>query len=813
MGKESSRQTADTGGNGFMSRIGLVAGYLLLATLAFAQNASIRVDLTNQGTPISPILYGIFFEEINHAGDGGLYAELVRNRSFEDGPQPRVWSLVDGAGKSRIAVDGSQPLNPNNPRSLRWEIDEGAGRVSLMNEGYWGIAVQKGKRYRLSLYARGDERWRGTLTVSLQGAGGEVYAQQTLRGVGTGWKKFSAELTSRATDPKARLVISTDTPGTVWLDMVSLMPVDTFKRRPNGLRADLAQMLADLKPSFLRFPGGCFVEGDRLRNALRWRNTVGDSAERPSRWCLWGYNSTQGLGLHEYLQTCEDLGAEPLLVVNCGMACQYRNGDVAPLEQLNEWIEDALFAIEYAIGDTRTPAGTLRARNGHPKPFNLRFVEVGNENWGPNYEERYARFYDAIKARFPQIQIIANSPVRSRPMDVLDEHFYSSPEWFISQANRYDRYDRNGPKIFVGEYAVTQGAGQGNLRAAVAEAAFMTGMERNADVVVMAAYAPLFVNVNDRAWNPDLIGFDISRVYGTPSYYVQKLFSVYRGTHVLPAEVNAPSALPAIAQGAIGLGTWQTQAEYRDVKVTHNGQTLFAHDFAQGSAGWRVVRGNWQVVEGSYRQSDIAPDLRAVAGDPSWRDYTLTLKARKLGGAEGFLIMFRVRDDNNWYWWNLGGWGNTKHAVERALGGGKSIVSNEVLGSIETGRWYDIRIEVQGSRIRCYLDGNLVHDFEDQPVPVLHAVASRNEKTREIILKVVNVSGEAQQTTIELQGARRLSPTGKMVVLTSASPEDENSLENPTRVAPVESRLDGVSARFGVTLPAHSVTVLVLKER
>lgn len=796
-----------------MSRVGLVAGYLLFVTFAFGQTASIRVDLTTKGTPISPVLYGLFFEEINHAGDGGLYAELVRNRSFEDASQPQAWLLADNGGKSRIAIDTSQPLNANNLRSLRWEIDEGAGRVRLINEGYWGIAVQKGKRYRLSLYARGSERWRGSLTVSIESANGEVYARHTLQGIRTEWKRFSAILTSRATDPKARLVISTDAPGTVWLDMVSLMPEDTFKRRPNGLRADLAQMLADLKPSFLRFPGGCFVEGDRLRNALRWRSTLGDIAERPSRWCLWGYNSTQGLGLHEYLQMCEDLGAEPLLVVNCGMACQYRRGDIAPLEKLDEWIEDALFAIEYAIGDVNTPAGALRARNGHPKPFPMRFVEVGNENWGADYEERYARFYDAIKARFPKIQIIANSPVRIRPMDILDEHYYSSPEWFISQANRYDRYDRKGPKIFVGEYAVTQGAGKGNLRAAIAEAAFMTGMERNSDVVVMTAYAPLFVNVNDRTWNPDLIGFDSSRVYGTPSYYVQKLFSTYRGTHVVPTKITAPALQPTIPQGAIGVGTWATQAEYRDIKVTHNGQTLYAHDFTQGAEGWRVVRGDWQVVDGSYRQSSMGVDVRSVAGDINWRDYTLSLRARKLGGAEGFLIMFRVRDDNNWYWWNLGGWGNTKHAVERSLGGGKSIVSNEVPGSIETGRWYDIRIEVQGSRIRCYLDGKLVHDFEDEPVSVLHAVASRNEKTREVILKIVNVSDSAQETTIDLRGVRNLSPTAKMVTLTGASPEDENSLEEPTRVAPAESRLDGVSSRFRVNIPAHSLTVLVLKER
>lgn len=789
--------------------------YMVLSpALTQAQTATMEIDSSAQGTPVSPVLWGIFFEEINHAGDGGIYAELVRNRSFEDAPTPQAWTLAGrDAGKSRIEVENSAPLNVRNPHYLRWDIEEGASLVSLVNEGYWGIVVEKGKRYRLSLYARCDNLFRGELRISLQSANGEVYAQHTVRGIGTKWNRFSATLTSRATDPKARLVITALSPGVVFLDMVSLMPVDTFKGRTNGLRKDLAQMLADLKPSFVRFPGGCFVEGDRLRNALRWRDTLGDIAERPSRWCVWDYTTTQGLGLHEYLQMCEDLGAEPLLVVNCGMACQYRGGDIAPMDTLEEWIEDALAAIEYAIGPPTSKWGSVRAKNGHPKPFPLRFVEVGNENWGSAYEERYARFYDAIKARYPQIQIIANSPVRTRPMDILDEHYYSSPEWFISQANRYDRYNRTAPKIFVGEYAVTQGCGAGNLRAAIAEAAFMTGIERNGDIVVMAAYAPLFVNVNDRKWNPDLIGFDSSRCYGTPSYYVQKMFSVYRGTHVLPLRINAPAISVTEPRGAIGLGTWATQAEYRDVKVMHNGQTLFTADFAQGATGWRVVRGNWQVTASGYRQSSADIDCRAIAGDVNWTDYTLTLRARKLGGAEGFLIMFRVRDDNNWYWWNLGGWGNSKHAVEKCVGGGKSIVSNEVPGSIETGRWYDIRIEVLGNRIRCYLDGKLIHDFEDKPLPALYAVASRNRQTGKLILKVVNVSDRAIETEIRLTGIRSAQPTGKVVTLTSDSLDDENSLENPKRVAPVESRLNRVAPQFRYTFPKHSLTVIVLEEK
>jgi alpha-L-arabinofuranosidase len=790
-------------------QLATVAATLGLGITMQAQTAHIDIDAAAQGTPVSPILYGIFFEEINHAGDGGLYAELVRNRSFEDADTPDAWTLLgDGA---KMAIDTANPLNPRNPRSLRWEI---AGRASLVNEGYWGIAVQSGKRYRFTMYARCDGQFRGALTVSLQSADGQVYAQRTLRGFGKDWKPFSATLTANGTDPKARLVLTANGDGALWLDMVSLMPVDTFKRRPNGLRADLAQMLVALKPSFVRFPGGCFVEGDRMQNALRWRDTLGDVAERPARWCVWNYTSTQGLGLHEYLLMCEDLGAEPMLVVNCGMACQYRNGDHIPLDELDEWIEDALAAIEYAIGPPTSKWGALRAKNGHPEPFPLRFVSIGNENWGPLYEERYARFYDAIKARYPQIQLIATAPVKSRPIDILDEHYYSTPEWFILNANLYDRYDRTGPKILVGEYAVTAKCGTGNLRAAIAEAAFMTGIERNADIVVMAAYAPLFVNVNDRTWNPDLIGFDSARCYGTPSYYVQQLFSVYRGTHTLPTRVQSPNALTDAARGAVGLGTWETQAEFRNLKVVSaQGETLFAADFVQGAAGWRTIRGAWQATEGSYRQTELAQDCRAVAGDSNWTDYTITLQARKLGGAEGFLILFRVRDDQNWYWWNIGGWGNTRHAVERSIGGSKMLACPQVAGSIETGRWYDIRIEVQGARIRCYLDGQLIHDFEDAPMPALYAVASRREPSREVILKVVNVSDRPQETEVRLQGGRRLASRAKVITLTSDSPDDENSLEHPTRVAPVGRTLEGVAPSFRYTFPPHSLTVMVLKEQ
>lgn len=766
----------------------------------------ISVDLAKPLHKVSPLLWGIFFEEINHAGEGGIYAELIRNRDFEDTVPLAGWSIVkEGEADGTAEIDTTNPLNPYNPHSLKMEVKKlGRGRFGVANGGFWGIKVDKGKLYDLSLYARCEPGYRGDLLICLEHPSGIVLAQSRISGLEPRWKRFNAVLHTDDSCTSARFVIYATSPGKLWLDVVSLMPRDRWKGLP--FRPDLMQTLVDLKPSFVRFPGGCFVEGERLDHALRWRNTLGDIAERPGRWCLWGYRTTEGLGLHEYLMMCEALGAEPILAVNCGMSHQ----ENAPLDKMDEWIEDALSAIEYAIGPTNSKWGSLRAKNGHPQPFKLRFVEIGNENWGQPYEERYALFYKAIKEKYPQIQLIANVPVHSAPMEIVDEHYYNSPEWFIANATRYDKYDRNGPRIFVGEYAVTQNCGTGNLRSAIAEAAFMTGLERNSDIVVMASYAPLFVNVNDRKWNPDLICFDNANVYGTPSYYVQKLFSENRGDVVLPVSLKAESK-GEIIKGAIGLGTWLTQAEYRDVKVYKGKELIYQADFSHGLEGWRIVRGNWQVKEGALQQLSSEPDVRIAAGDRDWSDYTITLKARKLGGAEGFLIMFGVQDDNNWYWWNIGGWGNTRHAIERCIGGGKSIISNEVAGSVETGRWYDIRIELSGNRIKCYLDGKLIHDIEVQMPPSILASATKSEDTGEVFLKVVNTSSEWQTIELRLEGGK-LEKQGEAIILTGNSPDDENSFSQPKRVAPISRLLEEVSNTFTSSLPPYSLTIFKLKE-
>lgn len=780
-----------------------LAAALLLALLVCAPpvlSAGVTIQTDKPGAPVSPLMWGIFFEEINHAGDGGLYAELIRNRGFEDAATPDNWEPV---GAAALSLDTASPLTEATPHSLRVEARSAGDGVAT--QGYWGIAVREGASYKLSLHARATGE-AGALTVSLQGKDGVVYASQTLQPAAATWTALRATLTSSATDPAARLAITASAPGTFGLDMVSLFPAETWKDRPNGLRPDLAGMLDGLSPAFVRFPGGCFVEGDQLANAFRWKTTIGDLAQRPGHWNLWGHRSTDGLGLHEYLQACEDLRAEPLFVINCGMA----HGGVVPMDQMGEWVQDALDAIEYANGSTRTKWGALRASNGHPKPFNLRLMEIGNENGGPAYDERYALFYDAIKARYPKMRLIANVPVTSRPMDILDEHYYSSPEWFASQASRYDNYPRQGHKIYVGEYACTQGCGQGNLRAALGEAAFMTGMERNADLITMTSYAPLFVNVNNRAWNPDMIVFDSARCFGTPSYWTQKLFSDHPGDHVLPTQVDV-APLPVDIKGGIGLGTWVTTAEFRDLRVTSGDRVLYTDDFAAGAPGWQVLKGDFKATGDIYRQSSSDIDVRAFAGDPAWTDYTYSLKARKLSGGEGFLIMFHVEDADNWLWLNLGGWGNVRHAIEKCHAGGKSILGPQVPGSIETGRWYDIRIELKGSLIRCFLDGELIIEARDAQMQPLSVSATRDDATGEVIVKAVNITESSIRTTVRLEGLPNGWGAGRAITLTSASPLDENSLDDPLRVSPRERslrcRLPEFSHRFG----AHSLTVLRIR--
>ncbi|TWJ04540.1 alpha-N-arabinofuranosidase [Mucilaginibacter frigoritolerans] len=516
---------------------------------------------------VRPTMYGIFFEDINMAGDGGVYAELVKNRSFEFKDPLMGWDEVkqDKADGSILILNRGE-ANPNNPRYIQISSKSAKG-YGLINEGFRGMGIKKDNRYNFSVLAKMEEASAISLQIELVNGKGEIIGSTTVSPSSKQWKKYTASFIATETEPKASLRVLLKGIGSVDLDMISLFPQDTWKQRPGGLRADLVQKLADMKPGFLRFPGGCIVEGRELDTRYQWKRTIGDVANRRMIVNRWNtefahrqtpdYYQSFGLGFLEYFEMAEDIGASPLPIINCGMACQFNSCELVPLNQLGPYVQDALDLIEFANGPVNSTWGKKRAALGHPKPFNLTMMGVGNEQWGPQYIERYKIFEKAIHARYPQIKLVSSDGpfsggdifnysdkiFRKLKAAIIDEHYYNSPEWFLKHVNRYDHYDRNGPKIFAGEYAAQSVGGgnpenKNNWKCAMAEAAFMTGLERNADVVSMTSYAPLFAHVEGWQWKPDLIWFDNLQSFGTPNYYVQQLYSLNKGTDVVPLTLN-----------------------------------------------------------------------------------------------------------------------------------------------------------------------------------------------------------------------------------------------------------------------------------
>lgn len=513
-------------------------------------------------------LYGIFFEDINRAGDGGLYPEMLRNRSFEDSVLPEGYiqqedgihvktvsgwldEFCNGEGLCRWVKDNNIPeteipawythnakmeleltdtLNEHRDAALRVQFEKDG---SLTNTGYCGISVKAGESYSLYLFAKAKEEIGLDVAIEYQG---KVLTGNSLVVSGQEYTRYDMKLTAAEDCHEAQLTISCKEGGEILLGFISLMPDNTYMG--HGLRTDLVEKLKGMSPKFMRFPGGCIVEGTTPSTAMRFRDTVGPAWERPSKLFLWHYRSTLGLGFHEYLQLCEDLGMEPMYVCNCGMTCQGRKSVLLEGEALDEMVQDTLDAIEYAIGSKESKWGRLRAYMGHPEPFKMTYLEIGNENWGPDYEKRYNMIYKKVKELYPQIKTIANEHVEKNgcPAECVDEHFYNTTEFFAERVNYYDDYDRKGPKIFVGEVAVNEGNYMGQLYAALGEAAFLMGIEKNQDIVTLASYAPLFENVNYRAWYPNLIRFNNHQSLGIPTYYVWKMFGQNRGEYVVRSE-------------------------------------------------------------------------------------------------------------------------------------------------------------------------------------------------------------------------------------------------------------------------------------
>ena len=807
-------------------------------TLAAHAQVDINIDINNKGPKISPTHYGIFFEDINHAADGGLYAELIQNRSMEDSETlPVHWNAVHNSkSKASIELTAEDPLNGAHQKSLRVMItaaDE-QNLAGVQNDGYWGINVVKDREYKLSFWAKSDKKYRGVLKALLRSQGevrflGEVNIPVRLN---EKWQKFTTTIKATDNDPKAVFELLANAPGTFQLDVVSLFP-PTFKGRENGMRPDLAHMLADMRPKFMRFPGGCFVEGQQSpENAFRWERTIGPIEERPGHKNVnWGYRTTDGIGFHEYLQLAEDLGARPLYVVNVGIW----HGGYTPLDSLQSWIDECMNALEYANGDITTKYGAMRAKNGHPEPFNIEYLEIGNENYNfhidtnrdqsINYPERYKMFYDAIKAKYPNMVCIGNveswgtdnpSWRNDYPVEMVDEHYYRNPQWFAERFHKYDNYDRNRYKVYVGEYAVTSQFGKvGNLNAALGEAVYMMGMENNSDVVPLNSYAPIFVNENNVAWAPDMIRFNSERCMGTPSYYVQKLFPNNIGTRVIkttwtekipqkPATNEAPQPVH------LGLATWATNVIYKDPQYIAGGKTVKLTELSK----WQTVKGTWRGRGNEINQSSRLDPAMLISPETfTDKKYTYKVKALKHSGNEGFLLMFGYADEDNYNWFNIGGWNNTQNNIEQGNGGGRIQLHKGNQFKVEDDRWYDLQVDVDGDSITCFIDGKLECSgrLRQSMMKGVFASTTLDENTNELIIKVVNTGWGPVPGTIYLKNCKVQSAT--LERLSSEKGTDESTMDEPTKIIP---RMDDVhiaqqGEKMLIPIPSYSINIIRAK--
>ncbi len=853
---------------------------------------TLDIDASEKVREISDLLFGIFFEDINFAADGGLYAEKVVNRSFEytetaKGNHLHGWETVGNAEVEIKTNDKENGLNVNNT-SYAVISNYGTAPAGIENGGFLdGMSLEKGEKYNFSVYAKGN----GTITVNLC-ENGDIISSGKIEDVSQNWEKYCLPLSSDIS-ASSGVTLQVLVNGKVCVDMVSLFPENTYKNRENGMRSDLAKMLEELQPRFLRFPGGCVIEGNDESTAYDWKDSIGvdengnpllfdgkygDVAARKQGTNIWTNLSatddpypcfmSYGLGFYEYFLLAEDIGALPVPVINCGLYCQMRGkgGVDTESELFEKYVKDMLDLVEFCRGGADTKWGKVRISMGHEEPFRLKYIAVGNENEGEEYYERYTAFLDAFNKEkeknptlYEGIELIysagasdathganyiksyeyAKAFLKEHPelnvndfAGATDQHYYNEPEWFLENTDYYDEknYKRTVDEmtdtnyggtigVFLGEYA----AKSNTLRAALSEAAYMTGLERNGDIVKMAAYAPLFGNLTATHWSPNLIWFNNSQVTGSVNYYVQKIFSLNQGTDLYSSSLKGAEVEQKNLSGRVGVGTWYTAAEFDNVKIVNNesGEVLGKDNFNFPNFWWNWENandGNYKIKNGKLVHNST--DMKysnigdaAYFGKSEWTDYTYTVEATKTDGSEGFIIPFAVQDkDNNWFW-NLGGWDNTVSCLQQVKNGNKTdmIIGTVKPFTAETGRTYKLKITVSGRNVKCYVDDELYIDYttgSDSEAEAYQVVST--DETGDIIIKIVNVTEKNKTFAINVSGAENIKNTAAVYQVAGDSYNNDNILGQKEDCIMEEFSLSGVSEKFNFTAPKLSVTVIRL---
>ena len=813
------------------------------------------IDFTQPGAEVNPKMYGIFFEEINHSGDGALYAELIRNRNFEEHVIPSGTTYKDGyvhtphsknyatghyadwkvewkpdslkmigwkvKGTADYDIVAERPLHPNTPNAMKLDMKEKG--VVLENEGYWGLSVKGGEKYDLRFYVNAAQ-YSGNVTVKIVSSTGETLAEKPFDITNQGaWQEYTAELIPSTTDFKGTLQLVFNAPGKVYVDYVSLFPQKTFKGRKNGMRHDVAQLLADLKPGFMRWPGGCIVEGMTYENRAKWQETLGDPMMRRSEWILWNYHCTWGFGYHEFLQFCEDIDADAMFVANVGLSCSVRNGDYT--ENLDPIIQDICDAIEYATGDVATTWGAKRAEAGHPQPFNLKYVELGNEQSGDYYAERHNYLYSILKPKYPDITFICTLQLEEslgllKEADMIDPHWYVNPDYFYDNTNLFDDMDRGKYDVYVGEYAVISA---GNMEGALSEAAFISGMERNGDLVKMASYAPLIENSNLRDWPTNLIWVNNEKTFGRTSYHVQKMYGLNLPTYNLSTDLERPTPTPF--NGYIGLGSDNIKDQYRNLKVTDKAGNILIEDndfstftklekpqgnrFRMPGAATNILKnvsvGNAIIeFEACAIEEPVPANSRLPHNMSSLK--TMTVMPSLAFGAD--------EDCMNYYTLNLGSVGQKSTlSVTRTIDGvaGYDRDQKGPTFTMIPGEWYKFRIELEGDcNLVCYANDSKIFEQKVNPLNKIHAVSGYDKAMGETIVKFVNGTNEAFTTQVSLNCAKA-EKIGTVITLASETPNGENSYDEPDKIVPVTTTYNNFGKEFQYTFAPNSFTILRIK--